>query len=112
MLKICLILIWDPKTPRICRATNETFKNFISCNFHQVRGNAQSSSFTCRWWNKINSFFSSSCMVSSLKGTSSKIESSSSTRASSKGVSIPKLWNQKAINNSGIKALLSYYATI
>ncbi len=51
-------------------------------------------------------------MVSSLKGTALKIESSSSTRASSEGVSIPKLWNWKAINNSGIKALLLYYATI
>jgi hypothetical protein len=97
MMKICLVSIWDSKIPGLCCPTNETFGNLASFDCHQVRGNAQSLGFRCRWQNKVSSFFNNPCMVFSLKVITPKIESSSSTMASSKGVSILGFWNKKQL---------------
>ncbi len=113
MLKILLVSIWDPRISKIYWTTKDTFTNRASWIFHQIKGNIESSSFTCTWGNKFNSFMNNPCKVTSFEVTAPKMESSSP----SIGVASVKplkfgFKNQKIATNKSSRVLLSYFATI
>jgi hypothetical protein len=59
--------------------------NCNSWDFYQVNGNKHHSGFTCKWWNKDNSFFNNPYKIVLFKVTRPKMESSSTTTSASVG---------------------------
>ncbi len=78
-LRILLVLIWDPRIARTCQTTKKRLGNQASWVFHQVKGRIMFFSFINKWWNKDNSFHNNPCKVTSLKVTTPKMDSSSSS---------------------------------